>query len=166
MMWGSIHPVVPGLFPFEGGLGCWIFAVPNLFPWNFHSVFIKLASFQYIPQLFNVFPNLFPIALSLCHIPCLQFYSYNYIKEPKGWDYNISYRFQECSNLDLKNCAKLNKDVDQCLFFFGVKYCQISTWKIWFRPIQRILRGKNGPNSPISNRKVPDHQIFMISSTR
>ncbi len=80
MMWGSIHPVVPGLFPFEGGLGCWIFAVPNLFPWNFHSVFIKLASFQYIPQLFNVFPNLFPIALSLCHIPCLQFYSYNLCK--------------------------------------------------------------------------------------
>jgi hypothetical protein len=80
MMWGSIHPVVPGLFPFEGGLGCWIFSVPNLFPWNFHSVFINLARSQYIPQLFNVFPNLFPIALSLCHILGLQFYSYNLYK--------------------------------------------------------------------------------------
>jgi len=112
MMWGSIHPVDPGFSPFEGRSGCWIFSVPNLFPWNFHFVFIKFASFQYVPQVSNVFPNLFPIALTLCHILCPQVYSCNlYTKEPKGWD--ISYLFQECSNLDFKNLCP------SVFFFFG-----------------------------------------------
>ncbi len=146
MMWGSIHPVVPGLFPFEGGLGCWIFSVPNLFPWNFHSVFIKLASYQYIPQLFNVFPNLFPIALSLCHILGLQFYSYNLYKGAQRM------RLQHIISVwGMFKSWKLCQAKQRCwsvFVFFWVKYCQISTWKIWFRPIQRILHGKNGPNSP------------------
>jgi hypothetical protein len=112
-------PGGPRFFPWEGRSGCWIFAVPNLFPWNFHSVFIKFASFQYVPQVSNVFPDLFPIALTLCHILCPQFYCCNlYTKEPKGWDYNMSYLFQECSNLDLKICAELNKDVDRCVFLW------------------------------------------------
>ncbi len=34
----------------------------------------------------------------------------------------------------------------QCSFF--VKFCHISTWKVWFWPIQRIFHGKNGPNLP------------------
>jgi hypothetical protein len=165
MMWGSIHTVVPGLFPFEGGSGCWIFAVPNLFPWNFHSVFIKFASFQYVPQVSNVFLNLFPIALTLCHILCSQFYSCNLSKEPKGWDYNISYLFQECSNLDSKNlCCAKQRCWSVCVYL--AKYCQISTWKIWFHPIPRSFHEKMTQISQIFNKKVPDHQLFMISSAR
>jgi hypothetical protein len=34
------------------------------------------------------------------------------------------------------------------VFCFWAKFCQILTWKIWFRPIQRIFNAKNGPNSP------------------
>jgi hypothetical protein len=112
MMWGSIHPVGPGFLPFEGGSGCWILAAPNLLPWNFHSVFMKFASFQYVPQVSNVFPNLFPIALTLCHILCAQFY-------PKGWDYNISYLFQECSNLDFKNLCWAKQRCWCVVFFLG-----------------------------------------------
>jgi len=33
------------------------------------------------------------------------------------------------------------------VFFWGVKFHQILTWKIWFWPVQRIFHGKNGPNS-------------------
>jgi hypothetical protein len=138
-----MHPVVPGFFSFEGGSECWIFAVPNLFPWNFHSVFIKFASFQYVPQVSNVFPNLFPVALTLCHILCPQFYSCNLSKEPKGWDSNISYLFQECSNLDLKNlCRAKQRCWSVCVFFgeilpnFDLKnmissYTKDFPWKKW-----------------------------------
>jgi hypothetical protein len=165
MMWGSIHPVVPSLFPFEGGSRCWIFYVPNLFPWNFHSVFIKFASFQYVLQVSNVFPNLFPVALTLCHILCPQFYSCNLSKEPKGWDYNISYLFQECSNLDLKTlCCATQRRWLVCVFL--AKYCQISTWKYDFILYQGFSMKKMTQICQISNKKVPDHQIFMISSTR
>ncbi len=111
MMWGIIHPVGPCFFSFWGRIGVLdFFSVPNLFPWNFHSIFMKFASFQYVPQVSNVFPNLFPINSS--HFMF------------KSWFKNFS--------------AELNKDVDQC-FFWVAKYCQISTWKIWFQPIQRIF---------------------------
>ncbi len=49
------------------------------------------------------------------------------------------------------------------LFFIG----KISTWKILFRLIKRILHWKNGPNSPnFEGIFFPNSQIFMISSDR
>ncbi len=37
--------------------------------------------------------------------------------------------------------------------FSWVKFRQISTWKTWFRTIQRIFHEKNGPNSPYFKEK-------------
>jgi hypothetical protein len=144
-MSGIIHPVGPCFFPFQGGSGCWIFSVPNLFPWNFHSVFMKFASFQYVAQVSNVFPNLFPIALTLCHILCPQFYSCTLYKGAQRMRLQHIISVSGMFKSWFKNfCAELNKDVDQ-FFFFGAKYCKISTWKIWFQPIQRIFHEKKWP---------------------
>jgi hypothetical protein len=58
-----------------------------------------------------------------------------------------------------------------CFFFFflgGAKFRQISTWKIWFRPIQRILSVEKKWNkfARFWNFYFPNRQIFMISSSK
>ncbi len=53
--------------------------------------------------------------------------------------------------------------------FFGqlVKFHQISTWRIWFQPMQRNFHGKKMAlicHILEKKKKVPDCQIFIISS--
>jgi len=69
-------------FPFWGRVGVVGFLLfPICSHEIFHSLFIKFASSQYVPQVSNVFPNLFPIiALTLCHIAKFQ---------PEKYDFNL-----------------------------------------------------------------------------
>ncbi len=57
MKWGSMHPCGLGFFFSWGGWWCWIFVVPNVFP----------SSSQHVPQVSNVFFNMFSIIH--CFIP-------------------------------------------------------------------------------------------------
>ncbi len=53
------------------------------------------------------------------------------------------------------------------VFCFWPELHQILTWKIWFRPMQRIFHGKKAPNLPdFKEKKSQNCQIFMISSSR
>ncbi len=47
---------------------------------------------------------------------------------------------------------------------WGAKFCQISTLK---NMISVYTNGPNGPNSPdVKEKEIPNHQIFLISSTK
>jgi len=60
----------------------------------FHSLFIKFASSQYVPQVSNVFPNLFPIALTLCHIAKFQ---------PEKYDFDL------CKGFSMEKMAQIRQ---------------------------------------------------------
>ncbi len=50
---------------------------------------------------------------------------------------------------------------------FWAEFRQITTWKIWFRPKQRIFRWKNMAQiRQIFEKKNPNRRIFMIISRR
>jgi hypothetical protein len=52
-------------------------------------------------------------------------------------------------------------------FFLIAIFCKNSTWKMWFRPIQRIFHGESGLNSPNSEKIFFSNcQISTISSSR
>jgi len=74
-------------------------------------------------------------------------------------------------------CLKFNKGEKNCIsyihngcglvFLFLAKFCQISTWKIWFQPIQKFYYEKIWPTfTRFQTKKNPNYQIFMISSRR
>ncbi len=153
----------PRFFPLlREGWGVGFFLFPFLFPWNFHCVFIKFASFQYVPQVSNVFPNLFPVALTLCHILCPQYYSCNLYKGAQRM------RLQHIISVSgmFKICAQLNKDVDQCVCFFWRNIAKFRPEKYDFDVYKGFSTRKWPKFARLSIKKVPDHQIFMISSTR
>jgi hypothetical protein len=79
-VWGAMHPVGPGFSPFEGGSGCWIFAVPNFVPTKFSLCFHKICKFSMGSPTCSQ-------QLSLYAISCaLSITLVTYTKEPKGWD--------------------------------------------------------------------------------
>ncbi len=50
---------------------------------------------------------------------------------------------------------------------FLANFHQISTWKIWFQPIQSIFQGQKNPNSPdFEGKKIQIANFLMISSSR
>jgi hypothetical protein len=49
------------------------------------------------------------------------------------------------------------------MFIVLVNFHQISTWKIWFWPTQKVFHGKNDPNSPNFEFIFSNGQIFMIN---
>ncbi len=51
------------------------------------------------------------------------------------------------------------------VIFFNTKF-HLLTWKIWFRPKQRIFRENNGQIPQVWEKKIPKFQIFMISSVK
>ncbi len=71
-----------------------------------------------------------------------------------------------CSKMWLKNntleCSLLalsGLPISHCVSFTG-EFRQISTWKIWFRLIQRLCDGKNDPNSP----NLEDLNFYFFSN--
>ncbi len=63
-------PGGPRFFSFWGRIGVLDFGCSQFVPMKFSLCFHEICKFQYLPQVSNVFPNLFPIALTLCHILC------------------------------------------------------------------------------------------------
>jgi len=49
------------------------------------------------------------------------------------------------------------------VFFSNTKF-HLLTWKIWFRPIKKIFRGKNDQIPQIWQKRNPKFQILKISS--
>ncbi len=79
----------PNVFFLSGeGERCWIFIVPMKF-W---------MGPQHVTQVPNVFPNIFPIALTSSHMFCPKFYVITYIKNPK--EEITTYLFWECPMLE------------------------------------------------------------------
>jgi hypothetical protein len=53
------------------------------------------------------------------------------------------------------------------MFLLVANFGQISTWKIWFQLTQRICHGKKWPKfARFRKKKISNHQIFIISSSR
>jgi len=49
------------------------------------------------------------------------------------------------------------------VLFFLMKFHQISSWKIWFQPMQRIFLGKNDPNSSDFKKTNSNCQILCLA---
>ncbi len=95
----------------DRGVGFLLFLI--LFPRNFHFVFIKFATFQWVPQLV---PN---SSHFICHILCPQYYSCNLYQGAQRMRLRLQHIISVSANLDLKKLCRAKQRCWSVLFFLG-----------------------------------------------